>query len=108
MKHELRVMLPQGSGSIVNISSAYGSVDAAGPAVYVASKHSDYKTLELVDLPKPASTDEKVLLRITAAATHTSLLSSLMFGGLNLRYVLVAGSLFGDSLRVSDPVAIFD
>src|SRR3984885_6251384 len=26
MKHELRVMLPQGSGSIVNVSSAYGSV----------------------------------------------------------------------------------
>ena len=30
MKHELRVMLPQGSGSIVNISSTYGSVGAAG------------------------------------------------------------------------------
>src|SRR6202158_2537351 len=29
MKHELRVMLPQGSGSIVNVSSAYGSVGAA-------------------------------------------------------------------------------
>src|SRR5277367_1201166 len=40
MKHELRVMLPQGSGSIVNISSAYGSVGAAGAAVYVASKHA--------------------------------------------------------------------
>src|SRR5208282_385194 len=40
MKHELRVMLPQGSGSIVNISSAYGSVGAPGAAVYVASKHA--------------------------------------------------------------------
>src|SRR5213596_889288 len=39
MKHELRVMLPQGSGSIVNVSSAYGSVGAAGASVYVASKH---------------------------------------------------------------------
>ena len=29
MKHELRAMLPQGSGSIVNISSAYGSIGAA-------------------------------------------------------------------------------
>src|SRR5271154_7325994 len=28
MKHELRVMQPQGSGSIVNVSSAYGSVGA--------------------------------------------------------------------------------
>src|ERR1700675_3728677 len=40
MKHELRVMLPQGSGSIVNVSSAYGSVGAAGASVYVASKHA--------------------------------------------------------------------
>src|SRR3984957_6846960 len=30
MKHELRVMQAQGSGSIVNISSAYGHVGAAG------------------------------------------------------------------------------
>src|SRR5258706_10759737 len=40
MKHELRVMLPQRSGSIVNVSSAYGSVGAAGASVYVASKHA--------------------------------------------------------------------
>jgi NAD(P)-dependent dehydrogenase (short-subunit alcohol dehydrogenase family) len=40
MKHELRVMVPQGSGSIVNISSTYGSVGAAGASVYVASKHA--------------------------------------------------------------------
>jgi NAD(P)-dependent dehydrogenase (short-subunit alcohol dehydrogenase family) len=33
MKHELRVMLPQGSGSIVNVSSAYGSVGAPGASV---------------------------------------------------------------------------
>src|SRR2546428_10962378 len=40
MKHELRVMLPQGSGSIVNISSAYGSIGAPAASVYVASKHA--------------------------------------------------------------------
>jgi NAD(P)-dependent dehydrogenase (short-subunit alcohol dehydrogenase family) len=40
MKHELHVMLPQRSGSIVNISSTYGSVGAAGASVYVASKHA--------------------------------------------------------------------
>jgi NAD(P)-dependent dehydrogenase (short-subunit alcohol dehydrogenase family) len=33
MKHELRVMLPQGSGSIVNVSSAYGSVGAPGASL---------------------------------------------------------------------------
>jgi len=40
MKHELRVMLPQGSGSIVNISSTYGRAGAPGAALYVASKHA--------------------------------------------------------------------
>jgi NADP-dependent 3-hydroxy acid dehydrogenase YdfG len=40
MKHEMRVMLAQGSGSIVNVSSTYGRVGAAGAAVYAASKHA--------------------------------------------------------------------
>jgi NAD(P)-dependent dehydrogenase (short-subunit alcohol dehydrogenase family) len=40
MKHELRVMLPQGHGSIVNLSSTYGKIGAAGAAVYAASKHA--------------------------------------------------------------------
>src|SRR6058998_3687419 len=40
MKHELRAMLPQGSGSIVNVSSSYGRIGAAGASVYVASKHA--------------------------------------------------------------------
>jgi NAD(P)-dependent dehydrogenase (short-subunit alcohol dehydrogenase family) len=40
MKHELRVMLPQGHGSIVNVSSSYGRTGAAGASVYVASKHA--------------------------------------------------------------------
>ena len=40
MKHELRVMLAQGSGSIVNVSSTYGHTGAAGASIYVASKHA--------------------------------------------------------------------
>ena len=40
MKHELRVMLPQGRGSIVNVSSVLGRVGAPGASVYVASKHA--------------------------------------------------------------------
>ena len=40
IKHELRVMLPQGHGSIVNVSSTYGRAGAAGALVYVASKHA--------------------------------------------------------------------
>jgi NAD(P)-dependent dehydrogenase (short-subunit alcohol dehydrogenase family) len=40
MKHELRVMLAQRHGSIVNVSSTYGRVGGAGASVYVASKHA--------------------------------------------------------------------
>src|ERR1700736_5692704 len=40
MKHEVRVMQGQGSGSIINISSTYGHEGAAGASIYVGSKHS--------------------------------------------------------------------
>ncbi len=40
MKHELRVMLAQCHGSIVNVSSTYGRTGAPGASVYVASKHA--------------------------------------------------------------------
>src|SRR6195256_3959469 len=40
MKHEMRVMLAQGSGSIVNVSSTYGRRGAAGASIYAASKHA--------------------------------------------------------------------
>lgn len=40
LKHELRVMQAQGSGSIINISSTYGHVGAAGASIYAASKHA--------------------------------------------------------------------
>jgi len=40
LKHELRVMLAQGHGSIVNLSSTLGSRGAAGASMYVASKHA--------------------------------------------------------------------
>ncbi len=40
MKYELRVMLAQGSGSIVNVSSTFGHTGAAGASIYSASKHA--------------------------------------------------------------------
>jgi NAD(P)-dependent dehydrogenase (short-subunit alcohol dehydrogenase family) len=40
LKHELRVMLPQGHGSIVNLSSVLGKAGIAGGSLYVASKHA--------------------------------------------------------------------
>jgi NAD(P)-dependent dehydrogenase (short-subunit alcohol dehydrogenase family) len=40
LKHEMRVMLKQGAGAIVNLSSVAGQVGFAGASVYVASKHA--------------------------------------------------------------------
>ena len=40
MKHELRIMQAQGSGSIVNISSTFGHEGGAGASIYAASKHA--------------------------------------------------------------------
>ena len=40
MKHELRVMLAQRSGSIVNVSSTYGHAGTPNASVYAASKHA--------------------------------------------------------------------
>ena len=76
MKHELRAMLPKGSGSIVNVSSAYGSIGAAGASVYVASKHAvegltKSAALEVagtgvrVNVVAPGTTDTGMLTRFT-------------------------------------------
>jgi NAD(P)-dependent dehydrogenase (short-subunit alcohol dehydrogenase family) len=40
LKHELRVMTAQKSGSIVNISSTYGHQGGAGASLYSGSKHA--------------------------------------------------------------------
>ena len=40
LKHEIRVMTAQKSGSIINISSTYGHQGAARASVYAASKHA--------------------------------------------------------------------
>ena len=87
MKHELRVMLPQGSGSIVNVSSAYGSVGAAGASVYVASKHAvegltKSAALEVagtgvrVNVVAPGTTDTGMLTRFTNTADNKAALVS--------------------------------
>jgi len=40
LKHELKVMVPQGHGSIVNVSSVLGRQGMGGVSVYTASKHA--------------------------------------------------------------------
>ena len=87
MKHELRVMLPRGSGSIVNVSSAYGSVGAAGASVYVASKHAvegmtKSAALEVarsgvrVNVVAPGTTDTGMLTRFTSTDENKAALVS--------------------------------
>ena len=87
MKHELRVMLQQGSGSIVNVSSAYGSVGAAGASVYVASKHAvegmtKSAALEVaqtgvrVNVVAPGTTDTGMLARFTETDENKAALVS--------------------------------
>jgi NAD(P)-dependent dehydrogenase (short-subunit alcohol dehydrogenase family) len=87
MKHELRVMLPQGSGSIVNISSAYGSVGAPGASVYVASKHAvegmtKSAALEIagtgvrVNVVAPGATDTGMLTRFAQTDENKAALVS--------------------------------
>jgi NAD(P)-dependent dehydrogenase (short-subunit alcohol dehydrogenase family) len=87
MKHELRIMIPQRSGSIVNVSSAYGSVGAAGASVYVASKHAiegltKSAALEVagtgvrVNVVAPGTTDTGMLTRFTSTDENKSALVS--------------------------------
>ena len=87
MKHELRVMLPQGSGSIVNVSSAYGSVGAPGAAVYVGSKHAvegmtKSAALEVagtgvrVNVVAPGTTDTGMLTRFSGTDENKAALVS--------------------------------
>jgi NAD(P)-dependent dehydrogenase (short-subunit alcohol dehydrogenase family) len=40
LKHEMRAMLAQGGGAIVNLSSVAGLIGFPGASVYVASKHA--------------------------------------------------------------------
>jgi NAD(P)-dependent dehydrogenase (short-subunit alcohol dehydrogenase family) len=87
MKHELRVMLPKGSGSIVNVSSAYGSVGAPGGSVYAASKHAvegmtKSAALEVaetgvrVNVVAPGTTDTGMLTRFTSTDENKAALVS--------------------------------
>jgi NAD(P)-dependent dehydrogenase (short-subunit alcohol dehydrogenase family) len=87
MKHELRVMLRQGSGSIVNVSSALGRIGAPGASVYVASKHAvegmtKSAALEVaetgirINVVAPGITDTGMLTRFTGTDQNKAALVS--------------------------------
>jgi NAD(P)-dependent dehydrogenase (short-subunit alcohol dehydrogenase family) len=88
MKHELRVMEAQRSGSIVNISSTYGHLGARGASVYSASKHAVEGLTKSAALEAAASG-----VRINAVApgpTETAMLNRFT-GSAERKAGLVAG-----------------
>ena len=100
MKHELRVMQAQGSGSIVNISSTYGHEGAGGASVYAASKHA------VEGMTKSAALEAAGFgVRVNAVApgpTETGMLNRFT-GTANKKAALTAGVPLG---RVGDPEEI--
>jgi NAD(P)-dependent dehydrogenase (short-subunit alcohol dehydrogenase family) len=87
LKHELRVMIPQKSGSIINISSTYGHIGAAHASVYSASKHAvegftKSAALEAassgvrVNAVAPGPTDTNMLDRFTGTPENKAALIS--------------------------------
>jgi len=92
MKHELRVMLGQRSGSIVNVSSTYGHAGTPNASVYAASKHAvegltTSAALEVagsgvrVNAVAPGPTETGMLDRFTGNAERkTGLVSTVPLG----------------------------
>jgi NAD(P)-dependent dehydrogenase (short-subunit alcohol dehydrogenase family) len=87
MKHEVRAMQAQGSGSIINISSTYGHEGAAGASIYVGVKHAvegitKSVALEIaksgirVNAVAPGPTDTGMLTRFTGTAENKAMLAA--------------------------------
>ncbi len=85
LKHELRVMQPQKSGSIINLSSTVGHRGAPGASVYTASKHAvegltKAAALEAaaygvrVNAVAPGPVDTDMLTRFTGSADRKAAL----------------------------------
>ncbi|ACD19686.1 SDR family NAD(P)-dependent oxidoreductase [Paraburkholderia phytofirmans] len=87
MKHELRVMSAQKSGSVVNVSSTYGHEGAAFASVYAGSKHAvegmtKSAALEVastgvrVNAVAPGPTDTGMLDRFTGTPENKAALAA--------------------------------
>src|SRR5881396_3576715 len=106
MKHEVRVMQGQGSGSIINISSTYGHEGAAGASIYVGSKHAVEGITKSVALEiaksgirvngvAPGPTDTDMLSRFTGTAQNKAALASQVpLGRLGLSEEVADGIVF--------------
>src|SRR5246127_3702542 len=106
MKHEVRVMKGQRSGSIINISSTYGHEGAAGASLYVGSKHAVEgitKSVALetaksgirVNAVAPGPTDTSMLSRFTGTAeSKAALVTGVPMGRLGLSEELANAIVF--------------
>jgi NAD(P)-dependent dehydrogenase (short-subunit alcohol dehydrogenase family) len=113
MKHEVRAMQAQGSGSIINISSTYGHEGAAGASVYVASKHAvegltksvalELATLGIrVNAVAPGATDTGMLTRFTATPENkAALVTTVPMDRLGRAEEIAAGIVFIGSPEAS-------
>src|ERR1700681_662514 len=106
MKHEVRVMQGQGSGSIINISSTYGHEGAARASVYAGSKHAVEGITKSVALETaksgirvngvaPGPTDTGMLTRFTGTPENkAALVSGVPMGRLGLSEELANAIVF--------------
>jgi NAD(P)-dependent dehydrogenase (short-subunit alcohol dehydrogenase family) len=103
MKHELKLMAAQGSGSIVNISSGAGLVGVRGYSGYVASKHAE------IGLTKSTALDYAHLgIRVNAVCpglVNTPLVAEMIHENPALHEELSAAHPLG---RIAEPEEIAD
>ena len=106
MKHEVRAMQAQGSGSIINVSSTYGHEGAAFASIYVGAKHAvegitKSVALEIaksgirVNAVAPGPTDTGMLTRFTGTAENKGALTTeIPLGRLGLSEEVAEGIVF--------------
>src|ERR1700735_821383 len=106
MKHEVRAMQTQESGSIINISSTYGHKGAAYASIYVAAKHAVEGLTKSVALEvaksgirvhavSPGPTDTGMLTRFTGTAENkAALMTEVPLGRLGLSEDVADGIVF--------------
>jgi len=106
MKHEVRAMQAQGSGSIINISSTYGHKGGAFASIYAGSKHAvegitKSVALEVarsgirVNAVAPGPTDTGMLTRFTGTAEKRAAMGTAVpLGRLGLAEEVADGIVF--------------